>query len=218
MDFEFSEKSQRIQAQLKAFIAEHVVPRDAEYKRIVEQEGVFPPPFIDELKAKARAQGLWNLFLPGLKPDEPGTQMSNLDYAPCAEIMGRHALVVRGVQLQRARHRQHGAAAPRRDSGAEGAMAGAAARGPHPLAFAMTEPDVASSDATNIRTSIRRDGGNWVINGRKWFITNAADPRTQDLHRHGPDEPRPARARIAARAWCWCRATRRASPSCAIRR
>src|SRR5882672_9043005 len=89
MDFEFSEKSKRMQAEVKAFIAEHVAPREADYTRIVEHDHVFPPPFLDDLKAKARAKGLWNLFLPGLKPDEPGTQMSNLDYAPCAEIMGR---------------------------------------------------------------------------------------------------------------------------------
>src|SRR6185369_2887786 len=82
MEFEHSEKSQRIQAQLRNFIAEHVASRNAEHYRLVEEEHVFPPPFIDELKAKARAVGLWNLFLPGLKPDEPGTQMSNLDYAP----------------------------------------------------------------------------------------------------------------------------------------
>ena len=89
MDFEFSDKSKRIQAEVKAFIAEHVAPLDADRKRIVEHDHVFPPPFMEDLKAKARAKGLWNLFLPGLKPDEPGTQMSNLDYAPCAEIMGR---------------------------------------------------------------------------------------------------------------------------------
>ena len=88
MDFAFSEKSQRVQAAVKQFMDEHVAPREAEYAAL-EDKGVFPPPFIEELKAKARAQGLWNLFLPGLEPDEPGTQMSNLDYAPCAEIMGR---------------------------------------------------------------------------------------------------------------------------------
>src|SRR5690242_14469059 len=88
MDFEFSDTSKRIQAQLKAFIAEHIAPRDSEYRHLVAQ-GVFPPPFIEDLKAKARAAGLWNLFLPGLKSNEPGTRMSNLDYAPCAEIMGR---------------------------------------------------------------------------------------------------------------------------------
>ena len=88
MDFAFSDKSQRMQAAVKQFVDEHVAPREAEYAEF-EDKGVFPPPFIEDLKAKARAQGLWNLFLPGLKPDEPGTPMSNLDYAPCAEIMGR---------------------------------------------------------------------------------------------------------------------------------
>ncbi|HYL32759.1 MAG TPA: acyl-CoA dehydrogenase family protein [Stellaceae bacterium] len=176
MDFEFSDKSKRIQAQLKSFIAEHVAPRDSEYRRLVAQ-GVFPPPFIEDLKAKARAAGLWNLFLPGLKPDEPGTQMSNLDYAPCAEIMG-HMLWSAEV---------FNCNAP--DTGNMELLhlaANSAQRqqwlmplleGKIRSAFAMTEPDVASSDATNIRTSIRRDGSDWVINGRKWFITNAADPR-----------------------------------------
>ena len=176
MDFEFSDKSKRIQTQLKAFIAAHVAPRDAEYRRLVAQ-GMFPPPFIEDLKAKARAAGLWNLFLPGIKPDEPGTQMSNLDYAPCAEIMGRmpwsaelfncNAPDTGNMELL------HLAAnAEQRKQWLTPLLEGKIRS-----AFAMTEPDVASSDATNIRTSIRRDGGDWVISGRKWFITNAADPR-----------------------------------------
>ena len=176
MDFEFSDVSKRIQGRLKAFIADRVAPRDAEYRHLIEQ-GVFPPPFIEELKAAARAQGLWNLFLPGLKPGEPGTPLSNLDYAPCAEIMGRLLWSAEVFNCN----------AP--DTGNMellhlAANAEQRARWLMPLldgkirsAFAMTEPDVASSDATNIRTSIRRDGGDWLINGRKWFITNAADPR-----------------------------------------
>src|ERR1700679_2068281 len=87
MDFAFSEKSQQIQAAVKQFVDDRIGPRDAAFAEY-ENKGVFPPPFMEELKTQARAQGLWNLFLPGLKPDEPGTQMSNLDYAPCAEIMG----------------------------------------------------------------------------------------------------------------------------------
>src|SRR5690348_5866332 len=195
MDFEFSDKSKRIQAHLKAFIAEHVAPRESEYRRLVAQ-GVFPPPFIEDLKAKARAAGLWNLFLPGLKPDEPGTQMSNLDYAPCAEIMGR---MLWSAELFNCN-------AP--DTGNMELLhlaANAAQRkqwltplleGKIRSAFAMTEPDVASSDATNIRTSIRRDGGDWVISGRKWSITNAADPRCKLFIVMGltsPDRPEPHR-------------------------
>jgi acyl-CoA dehydrogenase len=192
MDFEFSEKSQRIQAQVKSFIADHVAPRDPEYHRLVDEEGVFPPPFIDELKAKARAQGLWNLFLPGLKPDEPGTQMSNLDYAPCAEIMGRlpwssevfncSAPDTGNMELL------HLAATPaQKEQWLKPLLEGRIRS-----SFAMTEPDVASSDATNIRTAMRRDGGDWVINGRKWFISNAADPRTKIfivMGQTSPDRP-----------------------------
>ena len=195
MDFEFSEKSQRFQAAVKDFIAAHVTPRDVEYQHLTEQ-GVFPPPFIDDLKAKARAQGLWNLFLPGLKPDEPGTQMSNLDYAPCAEIMGRLPWSSEVFNCS----------APDTGNMELLHLAGSEAQknawlkplldGKIRSSFAMTEPDVASSDATNIRTSITRDGDQWVINGRKWFITNAADPRTRIfivMGLTGPDRPEPHR-------------------------
>lgn len=177
MEFEYSEKSLRIQGQIRAFIADHIAPIHAEWYRLVEEEHVYPPPFIDDLKAKARAQGLWNLFLPGLKPDEPGTQMSNLDYAPCAEIMGRwrwspevfncNAPDTGNMELL------HLAASPaQKEQWLKPLMEGKIRS-----SFAMTEPEVASSDATNIRTEIKRDGGDYVINGRKWFITNAADPR-----------------------------------------
>jgi acyl-CoA dehydrogenase len=196
MDFEFSEKSLRIQAALKSFTTDHIAPLDAEYTRLVEHEGIFPPPFLEELKAKARAQGLWNLFLPGLKPGEPGTQMSNLDYAPCAEIMGRieWASEVFNCSAPDTGNMEllHLAATPMQKE-----------RWLKPLlegrirsSFAMTEPDVASSDATNIRTSIRREGNEWVINGRKWFITNANDPRTQIyivMGQTSPDRAEPHR-------------------------
>jgi len=192
MDFEYSEKSSRIQAELKAFIAEHVAPREADYTRIVEHEHVFPPPFMEDLKGKARAKGLWNLFLPGLKPDEPGRQMSNLDYAPCAEIMGRihwcsevfncSAPDTGNMELL------HLAATPAQKAHWLRPLLDGKIRS----AFAMTEPEVASSDATNIRTSIKREGNEWVINGRKWFITNAGDPRCKILIVMGqtsPDRP-----------------------------
>ena len=192
MEFEYSEKSKRIQADIKAFIAEHVAPRDADYTHIVEHQHVFPPPFMDDLKAKARAKGLWNLFLPNLKPDEPGTQMSNLDYAPCAEIMGRihwssevfncSAPDTGNMELL------HLAATPAQKEQWLKPLLDGKIRS----AFAMTEPEVASSDATNIRTSIRREGNDWVINGRKWFITNAGDPRCKILIVMGqtsPDRP-----------------------------
>src|ERR1700689_5536379 len=162
MDFEFSEKSQRVQARLKDFIAQNIAPRQTEYKRLVVEQGVFPPPFIEELKSKARAEGLWNLFLPGLKPDEPGTRMSNLDYAPCAEIMGRlpwssevfncSAPDTGNMELL------HLAANPAQKQRWLTPLLEGRIRS----SFAMTEPEVASSDAANIRTAITRDGGDWV--------------------------------------------------------
>ena len=192
MDFQYSEKSNRIQAEVKAFIGEHVAPRDAEYTETVEHRHIFPPPFIDDLKAKARAKGLWNLFLPNLKPDEPGTQMSNLDYAPCAEIMGRihwssevfncSAPDTGNMELL------HLAATPAQKEQWLKPLLDGKIRS----AFAMTEPEVASSDATNIRTSIKREGNEWVINGRKWFITNAGDPRCKIfivMGQTSPDRP-----------------------------
>jgi acyl-CoA dehydrogenase len=175
MDFEFSSEVQAMQQTLRRFVEREVLPANEQWHRLSEA-GTYPLAVIEPLKARARAAGLWNLFLPGLKPDEPGSRMSNLDYAPMAEIMGRipwasevfncNAPDTGNIELL------HLFATPAQ-----------ATRWLKPLldgeirsCFAMTEPDVASSDATNIRTSIRRDGDSYVINGRKWFITNAAHP------------------------------------------
>ena len=193
MDFAFSEKSQRMQAAVKQFMDEHVAPRDAEFTAL-ENKGVFPPPFMEELKAKARAQGLWNLFLPGLKPDEPGTQMSNLDYAPCAEIMGRidwasEVFNCSAPDTGNMELLHLAATAAQKEQWLKPLLDGRIRS-----SFAMTEPDVASSDATNIRTSIVRDGNDWVISGRKWMITNAADPRTKIFILMGRSAPDRAEA------------------------
>ena len=189
MDFEHSETSQAIQARLRAFMAEHVAPRDAEWTKIVEQDGIFPPPFIEDLKAKARAAGLWNLFLPHLKDDEPGTRLSNLDYAPCAEIMGRYmwASEVFNCNAPDTGNMEvlHMFGTPEQKAEWLVPLLDGKIRS----AFAMTEPDVASSDATNVRTTIRREGGEYVIDGRKWFITNAADPRCRILILLGLSNP-----------------------------
>ncbi len=176
MDFAYSPKVEALRVELQAFMDQHVVPQIGAWQREVEA-GVWPPSMIEPLKARAREQGLWNLFLPGLTDDEPGTRLANLDYAPLAEIMGR---VVWASEV-------FNCSAP--DTGNMELLhlfATPAQReqwllpllnGKIRSCFAMTEPDVASSDATNIRTSIRRDGDHYVIDGRKWFITNAADPR-----------------------------------------
>ena len=176
MDFAYSPKVEALQEQLRTFMDQRVVPEIGAWQREVEA-AVWPPSLIERLKAAARAEGLWNLFLPGLKDDEPGTRLANLEYAPLAEIMGR---VVWASEI-------FNCSAP--DTGNMEllhlfATPAQRERWLMPLlngeirsCFAMTEPDVASSDATNIHTRVRKDGDHYVINGRKWFITNAADPR-----------------------------------------
>jgi acyl-CoA dehydrogenase len=180
MDFSFSPEAELMRDTLRRFMDRHVLPADREWHRLAES-GIYPLAVVEPLKARAREAGLWNLFLPGLREGEPGTRLSNLDYAPLAEIMGRipwssevfncNAPDTGNIELL------HLFATPAQ---AERWLAPLLA-GEIRSAFAMTEPDVASSDATNIRTSIRRDGNWYVINGRKWFITNAAHPECRIL-------------------------------------
>jgi acyl-CoA dehydrogenase len=176
MDFEYSPKVRALQAQLWDFMRAHVLPADAEWHRIAEA-GEYPLAIVEELKARAREQGLWNLFLPTLRDDEPGTRLTNLEYAPLAEIMGRvpwssevfncnapdtgnmEVLHLFATEEQRRR------------------WLDPLLRGEIRSCVAMTEPDTASSDPTNIATSIRREGGDYVINGRKWFTTGAIHPK-----------------------------------------
>jgi acyl-CoA dehydrogenase len=175
MDFAYTPKVEELCMRVRHFMDEHIVPRIRQYQEEVHT-GTFPVSFMEDLKALAKSEGLWNLFLPHLRDDEPGTRLTNLEYAPLAEIMGRVAWAPEVFNCN----------AP--DTGNMEllhmfATADQRRQWLTPLlngeirsAFAMTEPDVASSDATNIATSIKREGGDYVINGRKWFITNAAHP------------------------------------------
>ncbi|WP_420473629.1 acyl-CoA dehydrogenase family protein [Noviherbaspirillum sp. ST9] len=175
MDFEFSPDAQAMQDTLKKFMQRHVLPANREWHHLADS-GTYPLQVIEPLKKLAKEAGLWNLFLPGLKEDEPGTRMSNLDYAPMAEIMGRipwaseifncNAPDTGNMELL------HMFATPEQEE----RWLKPILNGDIRSCFAMTEPDVASSDATNIRTTIRREGDQYAINGRKWFITNAAHP------------------------------------------
>ena len=188
MHFAYSPRTEALRQQVRQFLDSHIVPRIAAWHAEVAA-GQFPVSFMADLKALARAEGLWNLFLPALQADEPGTALSNLEYAPLAEIMGRvswasevfncNAPDTGNMELL------HLFATPEQRQRWLLPLLDGAIRS----AFAMTEPDVPSSDASNIQTLIRRDGDEYVINGRKWFITNASHPDCKLLIVMGKTDP-----------------------------
>lgn len=167
---------------------EHVYPNEAEFHRqVTEGDRWQPTAIVEALKEKARAAGLWNLFLPA---SEYGAGLSNRDYAPLCEIMGRS--VPMGPEVFNCSAPDTGnmevlvryGSAEQRKRWLEPLLAGEIRS-----CFAMTEPDVASSDATNIKSSIVRDGDSYVINGRKWWISGAGDPRCQVAIFMGKTDP-----------------------------
>lgn len=192
MDFAHSATCEGYRRRLKDFMDLHIVPRNQLWHQDVA-DGNFPVPLMADLKALARSEGLWNLFLPSLRDDEPGDGLSNLDYAPLAEIMGRvlWASEVFNCSAPDTGNMEllHMFATPEQyDEWLKPLLDGEIRS-----AFAMTEPDVASSDAANIQTVIRKRGNCYTINGRKWFITNAAHPNCKLLIVMGktdPDGPR----------------------------
>ena len=172
MEFRHSDKALHWQERLQRFMDDKVLPRSAEYWAQVREDHTRQPPAMEEMKAQAREAGLWNMFLPG----DHGAGLTNLEYAPLAEIMGRHLWSAEVFNCN----------APDTGNMEVLHMYGSAeqqTRWLKPLmageirsAFLMTEPAVASSDATNIETRIERDGDHYVINGRKWWSTNMGHP------------------------------------------
>jgi len=184
---DFSPRVQQLQRQLGAFMDEHIYPNEQRFYAEAEKLGPWSVyPVVEELKPKARAAGLWNLFLPA---SEHGAGLSNFEYAPLCEIMGRSHLAPEVFNCS----------AP--DTGNMEVLARYGtpehqARWLKPLlageirsCFAMTEPKVASSDATNIESTIVRDGDDYVINGHKWYTTNATDPRCKIAIFMGKTDP-----------------------------
>jgi acyl-CoA dehydrogenase len=174
MNFEVSEKTKELQNRLQAFMDSHVYPNEQEFQSEIAQARWKPTRIVEELKAKARHEGLWNLFLPH---DENGAGLTNLEYAPLCEIMGRSHIAPEifncsapdtGNMEVLARY----GTAEQKEKWLKPLLAGEIRS-----CFAMTEPDVASSDATNISASIVADGDSYVIKGRKWWSSGAGDPR-----------------------------------------
>jgi len=188
MNFEYSDKVKNLMKEVQGFLDEHLYPIEQALNNEIEggDDRWVIPQKIEELKALAKSQGLWNLFLP---ESEDGYGLSNLEYAPLAELMGKsrfaseifncsapdtgnmEVLVRYGTDAQK-------------DEWLTPLL-----NGEIRSAFAMTEPDVASCDATNIETSIERDGDEYVINGRKWYISGACDPRCKILIVMGKTDP-----------------------------
>jgi acyl-CoA dehydrogenase len=189
MDFSFSPKAQELREKLLAFMDSHVYPAEAVYEEQMRSVGDphAHPPVIEDLKREARARGLWNLFLPHKTEWTDG--LSNTDYAPLAEIMGRSHLASEACNCS----------APDTGNMEILTMFGTdeqKERWLQPLlegqirsCFAMTEPAVASSDASNIECSIRREGDEYVINGRKWWISGAASSRCRVTILMGKTDP-----------------------------
>ncbi|HEY2388561.1 MAG TPA: acyl-CoA dehydrogenase [Candidatus Binatia bacterium] len=187
MNFDYSDKVKELQKRVSAFMDEHVYPNERTFlAQIAAGDRWQPTQIVEELKVKARAANLWNLFLP---ESELGAGLTNLEYAPLAEIMGRSPMASEVFNCS----------AP--DTGNMEVLAryGTAEQkrqwlaplldGKIRSAFAMTEPAVASSDATNIQSSITRDGDTYVLNGRKWWTSGAGDPRCKIMIFMGKTAP-----------------------------
>lgn len=194
MEFDLSARSEQWRAKLQAFFDREVLPRHRAWLDHTARSRETPP-FMAELQQKARDAGLWNLGLPELAEDEPGTRLSNSEYAPLAEIMGRLFWASEAFNCQ-------APDVPNMIALQNCATPEQKARWLRPLleaktrsAFGMTEPDVASSDATNIATRLVRDGDDYILNGRKWYITGAAHPRCSFLIVMGVTDPEADRTR-----------------------
>jgi len=190
MDFEYSDKTKQLMGRLKAFMDAHVYPNEKRFhEEVAEGDRWQPTKIMEEMKDKAKEAGLWNLFLP---ESSLGAGLTNLEYAPLCEIMGRviwapeifncsapdtgnmEVLVRYGTEAQKKQWLEPLLAGKIRSC------------------FAMTEPAVASSDATNISSSIKKDGDDYVINGRKWWSSGANDPRCKlfiFMGKTDPDNP-----------------------------
>ena len=191
MQFDYSPKVQQLRGRVDAFMQQHVYPNEARFYEEIEENTKrgarwTPTKLIEELKPKAKAAGLWNLFLP---QSSHGAGLTNLEYAPLAESMGRvpwapEVFNCSAPDTGNMETIERYGTDAHKDTWLKPLLAGEIRS-----AFVMTEPAVASSDATNIQTSILRDGDDYVINGRKWWISGAGDPRCRIYIVMGKTDP-----------------------------
>jgi acyl-CoA dehydrogenase len=188
MEFEYSARTKQYLEQVQSFMDAHILPREALYAQQVESASSrwTVPPVIEELKARARQAALWNLFLP---ESEYGPGLTNLEYAPICELMGRSPIAPEVFNCSFPDTGNMEVLVRYGTTEQKTQWLAPLLEGTIRSAFAMTEPDVASSDATNIQSSIVRDGGDYVINGRKWWTSGIGDPRCTLLIVMGKTDP-----------------------------
>jgi acyl-CoA dehydrogenase len=191
MDFEYSAKTQGMMDRLEGFMQAHVLPANQEFHETAAR-GEYPMALLDRLKARAFEEGLWNMFMPELGDDDPGTRLTNLEYAPLAEIMGR---VPWASEVFNCSAPDTGNMEILKRFGTEAQKE----RWLKPLLMGeirsvvgLTEPDTASSALTNLSTTIVRAGDDYVVNGRKWFSTGAKHPNARLAIVFGVSDPDPA--------------------------
>ena len=188
MDFEYSPRVAELRTQITEFMQAHIYPAEGPYREAVDggDSRWSIPPIMEELKDKARAAGLWNLFLP---ESEYGAGLTNLEYAPLAELMGRSLIASEVFNCSAPDTGNMEVLVRYGSDNDKKTWLEPLLRGEIRSAFAMTEPDVASSDATNIRATIVRDGDEYIVNGKKWWTSGAMDPRCKILIFMGKTDP-----------------------------
>ncbi|AXR74385.1 MULTISPECIES: acyl-CoA dehydrogenase family protein [Auritidibacter] len=192
MDFSFSDRCQDYRQRLLDFMDEHIYPAEPVFEQQMHESGDdnFHPPIMEELKAEAKSRGLWNLFHPHANEEWGSPGLSNLDYAPLAEIMGRspglapEATNCNAPDTGNMEVLELFGTEEHRERWLKPLLAGEIAS-----AFCMTEPEVASSDATNIQLRMERNGDHYILNGRKWFASNALHPLCRVLIVMGKTDP-----------------------------
>ena len=191
MFYEFSDKTKGLQVKLQAFMKQSIYPNEQTfYQQIEEGDRWQPLPLMEELKEKAKGEGLWNLFLP---ESEYGAGLTNFEYAPLCEIMGRSPMAPEVFNCSAPDTGNMETLVRYGNENQKRKWLEPLLNGEIRSAFCMTEPDVASSDAANIRASIVRDGDEYVLNGNKWWASGAGDPRCKlfiFMGKTDPDGPR----------------------------
>ena len=197
MPLQFTKQGLELQAQVKSFMDDFIYPNEeAYYQEYAELGNVHAtPPLMEKLKAAARERGLWNMFIPHLDPQAPGTKLSNLDYSPISEQLGKVPFASEALNCSAPDTGNMEILNLYASEAVKERWLAPLLQGDIRSAFSMTEPDVASSDASNIELRIDKDGDHYVLNGKKWFSSNALRPECEVLIVMGKNDPDGARHR-----------------------